>query len=586
MSFSIFVNHLGYDRGAPKRAVLGIPTGESVEGFRIVREHDGAAAFEGPVGRATPVANWFGRTIAYATCDFSELDTPGFYHVSVRDLRSPRFEIGDRLILEKTIGPLMNYFRGQRCRGAYDLADREARFFGSRQDRVDVHGGWHDASGDVSKYLSHLSYANFMNPQQTPIVVYALLAAADLLQDADASAAQRLREEAAWGGDFLVRMQDPDGYFYAGVFDRWSKKLEERLICSFRTQKGERLETYRAGYRQGAGVAIAALARLALAGRSGEYPATRYLEMAEKAFSHLEQKNLEYIPDGRENIIDDYCALLASAELFAATAKDEYAAAARRRAQNLLGRLSGDEHFRGYWRAGGEDRPYFHAAEAGLPALALLRWAELSGADPEPVLRGVRASLRFETTVTDEVPNPFGYARQYVRPVGGLKRSSFFLPHENESGYWWQGENARLASLATLAAVALTRLSPDTGERERWCRYAYDQIDWILGRNPFDSCMVFGMGRNNLDYLMGWPNYPGGICNGITSGFDDEEDIAFLPAAQADDLLHNWRWTEQWLPHGAWFLLAVAALGTCRVGRAPRVATVASQGLHGGHGRG
>jgi hypothetical protein len=38
----------------------------------------------------------------------------------------------------------------------------------------------------------------------------------------------------------------------------------------------------------------------------------------------------------------------------------------------------------------------------------------------------------------------------------------------------------------------------------------------------------------------------------------DEEGIDFnLPYAQtgAD---HDWRWGEQWLPHAAWFLLAVA----------------------------
>ena len=52
---------------------------------------------------------------------------------------------------------------------------------------MDVHGGWYDASGDVSKYLSHLSYANYLNPQQTPLAVWGLLEAADL--EALASAA-------------------------------------------------------------------------------------------------------------------------------------------------------------------------------------------------------------------------------------------------------------------------------------------------------------------------------------------------------------------------------------------------------------
>jgi hypothetical protein len=47
------------------------------------------------------------------------------------------------------------------------------------------------------------------------------------------------------------------------------------------------------------------------------------------------------------------------------------------------------------------------------------------------------------------------------------------------------------------------------------------------------------------------------VCNGITGGFEDEEDIAFNPAKQKDDMLQNWRWAEQWIPHGAWYLLAI-----------------------------
>jgi hypothetical protein len=192
--------------------------------------------------------------------------------------------------------------------------------------------------------------------------------------------------------------------------------------------------------------------------------------------------------------------------------------------------------------------------------VALMRWTEVADGDPAPILAAVRASLRGEIVVTDAVANPFGYPRQHVRPVGGSERTSFFIAHTNESGYWWQGENARLGSLATAAALALRRVDLSAHERSRLTRYAWDAIDWILGRNPFDSCMLFGYGRNNRDYLVAWPNYPGGICNGVTSGFEDEDDVAFMPAPQADDILQNWRWAEQWLPHAAWFLLAVAAL--------------------------
>src|SRR5205814_4851710 len=109
-------------------------------------------------------------------------------------------------------------------------------------------------------------------------------------------------------------------------------------------------------------------------------------------------------------------------------------------------------------------------------------------------------------------------------------------------------------------------------ERERLRGYAYDQIDWVLGRNPFDACMLFGFGRNSANYLEAWPNYPGGICNGITSGFEDEDDVAFLPEPQAGDILQNWRWSEQWIPHGAWFVYALAAIAASASGSGERPA--------------
>ncbi|WP_431279533.1 hypothetical protein [Leifsonia poae] len=69
--------------------------------------------------------------------------------------------------------------------------------------------------------------------------------------------------------------------------------------------------------------------------------------------------------------------------------------------------------------------------------------------------------------------------------------------------------------------------------------------------------MVQGRGRNNVEYSGVYQNSPGGIVNGITSGWGDENDIAFLPGDAPDG--NEWRWAEQWIPHSAWFLLAVCA---------------------------
>jgi hypothetical protein len=92
--------------------------------------------------------------------------------------------------------------------------------------------------------------------------------------------------------------------------------------------------------------------------------------------------------------------------------------------------------------------------------------------------------------------------------------------------------------------------------------FGANQLNWILGLNPYDSCMLYGVGHNNVDYLVfdSWEfnNAPAGISNGITGGFRDGDDIDFnLTYKQGAD--NDWRWQEQWLPHDSWYLLAVSA---------------------------
>ena len=562
----ILSNHVGFDARAPKRVVVAAPEDAGLTGIALVDE-SGRTVWSGPIRRAGAVRGWKGRF--FWSAEVGDVRVPGRYRLSVRrrgasEVSAP-FEVREGLLAETLIPDILFFLKGKRSSGEVDGFDRRVPFFGGRPGTVDVHGGWFDASGDESKYLTHLSYATYMNPQQQSQVVWNLLAARDLVARSRSerlrSLVWRLEDEARHGADFLVRMQDPEGFFYTTVHDVWTHVPANRTICSFRLQTGERDDRYRAGWRMGAGSAIAALARAAGLGGGGEVPASRYLEAAEKGFRHLEERGRDYLNDGRENVLDDYTALLAAAELFRATGGAEYLAAGRRRAASLAGRLASDARYRGWWRADESGaRSYWHAVEAGLPVVALLRYAEV---EPDPARRetartAVSASLSFELAITAEVTNPFGLARQYVSDARGAKRGAFFMPHENESGYWWQGENARLASLASAALLA-TRVVDSPG-RGALRRYAVDQLDWILGRNPFDVCMLQGRGRNAPDYLPGFPNAPGGICNGVTSGFGDEDDVAFLPSPWDSNPSHNWRWSEQWLPHDAWMLLALAAL--------------------------
>jgi hypothetical protein len=564
----ILINHVGYDVRGSKKLIVQIdsaPTADTATKFQVVDDND-RVVVEAPLGKGTNVDGW--KRGWYLKGDFTSLAQPGTYRARVNAGKaglvvSEPFAVKPDLLPETCTSNLMFYFKSQRCSGQYDQADHKMTFFGEKRASVDVHGGWYDASGDVSKYLTHLSYANFMNPQQTPAVVWSFLEGRDLLHDTKSKRLQSLRamqeEEALYGADFLVRMQDPAGYFYTTVFDGWTADVAKREIASYKTQHGDKNTQYQAGFREGGGMTIAALARVSTLGRKGDYAPARYLAAAEKGFAHLQAHNSEYIDDHKENIIDDYCALLAASELFGATKKTAYLAAAHKRRDSLVQRLDHDEHFSDFWRADALGRrSYFHGAEAGLPVLALLRYRDIEpeAAARDQALQAIKRSLAFEMKITAEVANPFGYARQYVTELGGAKHSSFFLPHGNESGYWWQGENARLGSLAAAAFIASGQLG---GDGRALATYATDQLDWILGLNPFDMCMLQGKGRNNPEYEIEQPNAPGGVCNGITSGFSDEHDIAFQPAPQASDPDQNWRWSEQWLLHGAWLGLALAA---------------------------
>ncbi|MEI8628808.1 glycoside hydrolase family 9 protein [Vibrio sp. M60_M70] len=558
----LLTNHIGYEHLGPKKAIVQTeqPHLSSYTAQLICATTEQTVATFA-VEEQGKVANW--HQGYFYLIDFSSFTDSGDYFLQVEDTRSSSFTIGEHILLDQTLSDVIHYFKSQRCGGIFDQQDRQVPVLNANQT-VDVHGGWYDASGDVSKYLSHLSYANYLNPQQTPMVVWNILKGLSLLEGSEDIAAftrTRLIEEALFGADFLVRMQNEKGFFYMTVFDKWSKDTAQREICAYETQLGHKFDDYQAGFRQGGGVAIAALAAASRLGVHGEYDQQKYRNAAENGYWHLKEHNTQYLNDNEENIIDEYCALLASVELFKATKETRYLEESRLWAQRLVARQMSDEQIQHFWSATQDgSRPYFHAAEAGLPVIALCEYLSIEddSVQTESVKRIVNLACEFEINISNKVTNPFGYPRQYVKGVNESKRDAFFVAHNNESGYWWQGENARLGSLATMAYLAQPHIASQEIQQQLSV-FAQDALNWIVGLNPYDMCMLDGHGRNNPDYLpqYGFFNAKGGVCNGITGGFEDEEDIAFNPPAQKDDMLQNWRWGEQWIPHGAWYLLAI-----------------------------
>ncbi|HEV2693010.1 MAG TPA: glycoside hydrolase family 9 protein [Verrucomicrobiae bacterium] len=562
----IHVNQVAYDLAAPKFAIVET-AGPFPPGRRFVLKDASRVVFTGMLREAGDCPEWFPGRHFYRA-DFSNCILPGHYKIFVpvgaELVASSEFEIGQSILAATAIPAVTGFYHHQRAASPEELsADKHLILFGST-NTVDLHGGWCDASGDVSKYFSHLAYANFMSPQQTPMVVWSMVNTVDTtgpLLDRIAGRAP-LMNEALYGADYLLRSLSPQDYFYMTVFSYFKKDPSARRVVGLLADS-KTTSDYQCAYREGGGMAIAALARISQWHKDGDFTSQQYLAGAERAFAHLQVNNLKYDDDGKENVIDDYCALMAATELWLATGKDVYRDAARLRAKNLNGRLTPA----GYFRANDANRPFWHAADAGLPVIALARYldAEKDAATRTAALTTIRSFLDYQLRVTTNVANPFGYARQTFLFRGDVK-DGFFIPHENETGWWWQGENARLASLATAAIVGGRLVYPGVGPfgiKPELATFASNQIDWILGANPYDLCFMYGFGHDNVPYmaaLYGHGTGRGGISNGITGkeGNPDGSGIDF----KFQDNGNEWRWTEQWIPHSAWFLQAVTAMSS------------------------
>jgi hypothetical protein len=522
------------------------------------------------------------------TLDFDSFSAEGKYYIECTtnsgSVRSFPFVIQNDLLERNTVSNVIYYFKDERSSGEMDKADSHLHFEGSKAGTIDARGGWWDATGDYGKHFSHLSFSTYFNPQQIPLVVYSLLKSYEQANRRGLQGFARykahLLDEAMFGSDYMMRMKVPEGSFYRSVSTGGVEQVpEKRKIAG--EMKSFGIEStpgkgapgmvenansdleYEVSYRSGGGIAIAALAMASAQPVSGQFRNADYLKAAEEAFDFLEKNNLKLVNDGKENIVDDYCGLAAATELYRATHDAKYKQAADRRAQSLMSRQISAGGYQNYWRADDGQRPFFHASDGGFPVVSLLYYSEI--ADPatkEHVLDTVRKSLEFELAITYEVNNPFGYSREYVQDRTGSRRSSFFFPHNSDAAPWWQGENARLASVATAARLAELAFPQDAAFRAKLESFAANQLNWILGLNPFDSCMLNGVGRNNPPYMYfdSWEftNAPGGISNGITSGFHDESDIDYLLPYRVTGADNDWRWGEQWLPHAAWYLLAAA----------------------------
>ena len=186
----------GYAIGYPKTAIVNAAACPEGTPFSILDATSKRKVYGGKVHCQTTSIGSFG------ILDFSDLDREGRYVIRIGKDQTAAFRIGQGL-WDDSCWRILNYIFCQRCGypvpGVHGTCHTDLL---AEHDGVSVsyNGGWHDA-GDLSQQTL-----------QTGDVTFALLEAYEKLKNRQPGLAARLREEAEWGLDFILRSRFGDGY--------------------------------------------------------------------------------------------------------------------------------------------------------------------------------------------------------------------------------------------------------------------------------------------------------------------------------------------------------------------------------------
>ncbi|MCX6638308.1 MAG: glycoside hydrolase family 9 protein, partial [Acidobacteria bacterium] len=214
---------------------------------------------------------------------------------------------------------------------------------------------------------------------------------------------------------------------------------------------------------------------------------------------------------------------------------------------------------RGFWRAKeNSPEPYSQAVDSALPALALLELAKALPNHPGAARWRDAVRLHFDEYVLPVsvrsayriIPVGVYYGsptEEHYRPLEGQMSYRYFLPVRKQ--FWWVGTTSHLECYA-LALATAAKMFGKTEYRD----LAYRQLEWVMGANPFAACLMTGEGmRHPYPHSRYIGLIPGGILNGIAGNVKDEPvlDVEYG---------FDWRTTEYWSPHNAYYIWALSVL--------------------------
>jgi hypothetical protein len=215
----------------------------------------------------------------------------------------------------------------------------------------------------------------------------------------------------------------------------------------------------------------------------------------------------------------------------------------------------------GFWRnSSGGAEPYRGILHSAQPLIALVGIARAAAgrALAERAAITLRGCLdAYVYPMADLTPFgiiPFGAylgaasEGDLYRPWRDGYRYRFLMPEHHP-----QRINHGLSGHWTSWSHALALVGEFLGE-PRCTDLAWAQLHWLLGCNPFNSCMVSGVGYNNpMPHSRFLGTHPGGFCTSFNGSADDKPQLDLDGDAQ-------WNTTEYWMTPLANTLMALALL--------------------------
>lgn len=491
--------HTGYRPADPKVALAG-PGQDDV--FTLETER-GKVVFTGEAGRVSY------KGYEYRRLDFSDFRQSGTYRIRYGDACSEAFPIA-RDVWKEPLRSVLNFYFCQRCGypvpGIHGVCHQDVQGF-CGEERTDVNGGWHDA-GDLSQGFWRTAYGS-----------YALLEALESVRG-DRELRARLEDEARWGLDWLLKVRFPEGRHISWTTLRYYSDNEMGTPDDVVSQASfVPWEIF-----QGVSVFLKAVRVLTLPAEERERLEAAALADWEAAMKH-DWTSASYL--------DASWGAIASAAMYTHFKDEKYREAALHFGQLLL-RCQETEYvdgmsLKGYFYTDTSRRHRLHDWHAAFNEATMLAYAALSRAFPDasaPFREGARLYLDNYLKPGSAYAAPFNLlpagiftkaetaAQPGVEIGGDQVLRTFPVWHDH---VFHGATNFHLSQAWALAAAA------DLLEDRSALSLVQEQLEWVLGRNPFSASLMYGVGYNYApNFVYCTRNIVGALPVGVDSFHDDE----------------------------------------------------------------